>query len=95
MVRAVHDIGDSRRLRADFTDINGNATDPTTVTLTIREPDGTLVTKTDAELSNPQVGQWTFDYTITKPGRHIVRWEGTGALVTAEEAEFYARRKEA
>lgn len=92
---SAYDIGDERTLQVDFTDANGAAADPTTVTLNVREPDGTLVVKTGGELANPQVGRYTFAYTIAQGGRHVVRWEGTGAVVTAEESEFYARRKEA
>jgi hypothetical protein len=95
MTTTVYDIGDRRTLQVDFTDAAGTPAGPTAVTLTIREPDGTIVSKTGGELSNPQVGRYTFAYTIAKDGRHVVRWQGAGVVDTAEETEFYARRREA
>jgi hypothetical protein len=94
MVTAAYDIGDQRRLQADFTDANETAADPTAITLTILEPDGTEVTKAIGDLTSPQTGRWIYDYTITKPGRHVVRWDATATVITAEDTEFYARRKE-
>ena len=98
MTTEAKDIGDSIRLNATFTNIAGADTDPTAIVLTIREPDGVLVTKdypTPADITKDATGKFHFDFAITKAGRHIVNWEGTGAVATAEETEFYARRKEA
>jgi len=93
-----HDIGDLRRIPAAFTDFDGVATDPTEATIVIREPDGAIVTdNTAGAVVNDAAadGAFYYDFTITKAGRHVARWEGTGAVVTAGEVEFYARRKEA
>lgn len=95
MTTPAHDIGDQRRLTGSFTDLIGDPANPTTVTLTIREPDGTLISKTGGELTNPTVGTFTYDHTIAKPGRHVVRWVGTGDVVAAGENEFYARKTDA
>lgn len=95
MTTAAYDIGDQRRLQGDFVDVDGNPVDPTVVVLTIREPDGGLVSKTGVELGNPDIGSFTYDYTLTKPGRHVVNWAGTAGTVAAGEHELWARRKQA
>lgn len=99
MTTPVQDIGDVRTLSVVFTD---NATppvdtDPTAIVLTIKEPDGVIVTKdwpTPVDITRDDPGKFHFDFPITKAGRHIVNWTGTGAVATAPDEEFYARRKE-
>jgi hypothetical protein len=90
-----YDIGDKKRFSAAFTDINDAAADPTTVTVRIREPDGTVtayIYGTDVEVVKSAVGNYYVDVTFDQSGRHQVRWEGVGALVTAEQTEVYVRR---
>lgn len=98
MTTEAKDVGDSIRLNGPFTDIAGADADPTAIVLTIKEPDGGVVTKnwpTPADITKDGTGKFHFDFAITKAGRHIVNWTGTGAVATAAEQEFYARRKEA
>ena len=99
MTTEAKDIGDTIRLKATFTNIAGTDTDPTAIVLDIKEPDGVIVTKNGApaapDLTTTGTGLFHYDFAITKAGRHIVNWTGTGAVATAEEIEFYARRKEA
>ena len=98
MTTAVHDPGDLCRLTTTFTNIAGTPTDPTGITFSIRKPDGAVTTYvylTDAQLVRSTTGVYYVDFTITLPGRHVYRWSATGALVTAETDEFYARRNEA
>ena len=90
------DIGDLKTLKGAFIDDAGADADPTSIVLTIQEPDGTLVTENfPGNITNPGVGKYEFDFAITKAGRHVVNWTGIGAVATAAENEFYARRKEA
>lgn len=95
MTTPAYNIGAEKRLIGSFTDIADAPVDPTGITLSIREPDGVLVTKALVDLTPAGTGVYTYDYTIVKPGRHIVRWEGTAGTFAADEDEFYARRKEA
>jgi hypothetical protein len=96
MATPAHDIGDQRRITGRFTDIAGDPADPSNVTLTIREPDGTIITKTGGEISNPTVGTYHFDHTIAaKPGRCVYRWEGAGAVIASGENEFWVRHRNA
>ncbi len=92
------DVGDLKRLTAVITDVDAAAADPTELTLYIRLPDWTLVTKTwvaAAEVVRDSLGTFHFDYTIVQTGRHIVSWQATGAVVEVSTLEFYARRREA
>lgn len=98
MVVTAYDQNDTRRLSIAFTNIAAAATDPTTVTFIMREPDGVLTTYvyvTDAELVKLSTGNFYVDWPIAKPGRHTFRWIGTGSVAAAEAGEFFARRKEA
>ena len=88
--------GSQKRLTVTFTDINDTPVDPTAIALTIREPDGTLVTKAIGDLTKTGTGIYYYDHTIAdKPGRHVIHWQGTAGTFATFEQEFYARRKEA
>ena len=73
----------------------GTLTDPTVVTFTITEPDGTetaYINGTDAQNVKDSTGRYHVDWTITQAGRHFWKFAGTGALVQAEEDSFVALR---
>lgn len=96
MTTASYHIGDLRTLSVAFTDSNGAAFDPDTVTFKMTEPDGTTtsyVEGVDGEAVKDSVGNYHVDWTLAQAGRHHIRWEGTGALATAEPDEIYALRK--
>ena len=94
MTTTAVDIGDVKRLQATFKDVAGILTNPTAINLIIREPDGTEITKVIGDMTTPSTGVFYFDHTFTaKPGRHIVRWESTGGVATAERIEFWVRQK--
>jgi len=95
MTTPAYNIGAEKTLTGTFTDIAASPIDPTAITLTIREPDGVVITKALGDLIKTGAGVYTYDYTIAKPGRHVVRWEGTAGTFAADEDDFYARRKEA
>lgn len=82
---------------AAFTDISGAATDPTSVTLTVRKPDGTLLsygypTGTDGNLTKETTGRFYYDVAIDQNGLWHWRLSGEGAVVTSEEGVLYGRR---
>ena len=88
-----YDLGDTRRLSAVFTVAANSppATDPTTLTFKMREPDGTVtsyVEGTDAELVKDSTGNFHVDWLTAKAGRHVYRWIGTGAAAEADTGEF-------
>ena len=89
------DVGDSRRFSVAFTDINGTAADPSAITFKLVEPDGTETNYTyvtDAELVKDSTGVYHVDITFAQAGRHVIRFEGTGDVVSAEQSEVYIRR---
>ena len=98
MTTPAHDIGDLRRLAVLFKNLAGQPSDPTGIIFKIREPDDVLTTftfGTDVELVKSSVGSYHVDFTISKSGRHVWRFAGSGNLVATEEQDFYARRTEA
>ena len=88
-----YDLGDTRRLSAAF-NISANsptATDPTTLTFSMREADGTVtsyVEGTDAELVRDSLGNFHVDWLLAQVGRHRYRWIGTGTAAEADTGEF-------
>lgn len=97
MTTPAYDIGDTRRLSVQFSDVGGAPAAPTTVTFALREPDGDLTSYATpaAQIVNTGTGAYYVDWTITQAGRHVYRWNGTGAVSAVEQGEFYARRNEA
>lgn len=83
-----YEVGEPIRLTSRFEDVDGTATDPTTVTLTITAPDGTttIITSPAAALHNPSTGEWYYDLTPDAPGTWTYRFAGTGAVVAGESA---------
>jgi len=95
MTTPAYDLGDTRRLSAAFTVAANSptATDPTTLTFKMREPDGTItsyVKDTDSELVADSTGNFHVDWPIAQVGKHYYRWVGTGAAAEADTGEFEA-----
>lgn len=92
-----YDIGDVVRLTGTFT-VSGSATDPTTVSLLIRRPDGvktTLVYGTDVALEKTGTGAYRCDYDPVVSGVHWYRFFSTGTAKAAEEQSFTVKRANA
>lgn len=89
-------VGTGRTLTHTFKNSSNLAVDPTSVTLTIREPDGNEISKTGGELTHatasPPNGTYSFDHIFTKEGRTTVHWDGDGVEAAAQH-EFYVVRK--
>lgn len=71
--------------------VEGADTDPTSVTLTVQQPDGVLLIYgwpapgVSGTLTREAVGRFYADVTYTLAGNWDYRLEGTGAVVAAEE----------
>ena len=96
MAVPAYDLGDTRRLSAAFT-ITGNsppAVDPTSLTFSMREPDGTVTSyvygSSPASLIKDSTGNYHVDWLIAQVGKHYYRWIGTGAAAEADTDEFEA-----
>lgn len=83
-----YDVGDAATLKAKFTTAAGAAVDPTTVVLKVLDPDGTQSTPTP---TNPAVGEYEYVQSLTKAGKWLYRFEGTGAAVAAGAGHLIVR----
>ena len=102
-----HDIGDAVRLWCVFRDEVGVQAAPTTVTLTVRHPDGTVedvetLEAIEADLTAAQaatgqtledeVGVYKAVVTPDIDGWWLYKWSGAGAVVEQEPGWFAVRR---
>lgn len=86
---SLYNIGDLLRLQVTFTDINGSLADPTSITLKIKNPVGTVTTYTyPAQVLKSSTGVYYFDYAVVASGTHYFNWAGTGAYTAADEGSF-------
>lgn len=75
----------------------GTLTDPTTVTLTIRLPDGSQVVSAyggataAGTITKDATGLYHADYLPLTEGEHRWRWAGTGAAHAPDEGKFTIR----
>lgn len=83
-----YDTGDLVPLTFTFRDAAGTLTNPTTVALSIRDPDGVVTTPTP---TNASAGVYIHDLTPTKAGLWEYRVVGTGAVAEAGEGALWAR----
>lgn len=87
-----YDLSDTTRPTATFT-VDDVATDPTTVTLTVRSPDGTSTDYTygAAQITKDSTGVYYKDISLTQRGVWSFRFVGTGACAAAVEGTVTVR----
>lgn len=89
---AAYDKGQTVKLSTAFTDANGAAANPTTVTCKVEKPDGTETTYTSVStpaIANPTTGTYTLLIVADQSGMWSYRWEGTtGTTVAVDEQQF-------
>lgn len=87
------DIGDVVRISVSFA-VSGVYTDPTTVTLKVKDPSGTVDTYTYAlsQVTKSATGVYYKDLTIDEAGTWRYEWTGTGSCAAVEEGQVYARK---
>jgi hypothetical protein len=73
-----------------FADSAGTATDPTTVTLRVREPDGTTTSYTYAggDVTKAGAGDFYKDVSVDAAGVWAWEWVGTGTVAAAHSGAF-------
>lgn len=84
------------RISGAFT-VSDVATDPTAVTFKIKDPSSNITTYvygTDAEVVKASTGNYYVDYDVDEVGVWYFKWRGTGAVVAANESEFYVQETE-
>lgn len=87
-----YDKGDLVRISAAFTNVSSVATDPSTIVCRVRRPQGSITLYTygtDAALVKSGTGNYYVDLTTDQSGVWYYRFEGTGAVVQAEEDSFF------
>ena len=86
-------LGNRINIAVSFTDADGVAADPTTVTLYLKEHNATTETvyvyPTDAEITKDSVGEYHAVVEPTTTGWWLYRWTGEGAAVGATEGSFH------
>ena len=91
----IYDIGDRPTVTGTFTSSADALTDPTTVTVRVREPDGTetLYTSPVASIVNSSTGVWAFTFpaALDAAGDWYVRFRSTAGLLTAGEQKLVVR----
>lgn len=89
MALPAFDVADGVRATAAFQDLNGNPADPTTITLKVLDPAGTI---TEPPVFRTGTGSYYADFVLpNEPGSWSYRWEGTGDVQVAEEGKFTVR----
>lgn len=88
--------GNTVPLYGRFSNAAGAPTDPTTLVLRVKKPDGTLQVYRqptpgpgELALTKESTGVWYGDYAATIPGVTYFRWEVTGAVAGADEDYLY------
>lgn len=65
-------------LSVDFETLTPAPIDPSTVTLEVRKPDGTIANYTTCDFSNPSTGQFAIVISADQSGAWIYNWQGSG-----------------
>ncbi len=81
--------GDLVRISGEFRDLLGVLIDPSTVTLKVEKPAGTITTYTyPATVIRDALGKYHVDVNIDATKGWRYRWETTGTGQAAEEGQF-------
>lgn len=86
-----YDIGDVVRVTETFT-VNGTPTDPSTLTVKVKIPAGTITTYVygvDAQVVRSSAGVFYVDVTPATPGTYAVRFHGTGAAAPGADEQTF------
>lgn len=92
---ASFDIGDVVLIQTVVTTSAGVLVNPSEVLLYLAPPGGAVGTYTlsAGQVSNPSVGTFRYNGTVTSAGYHNVRWVGTGAADFADQSRYFARTR--
>ena len=86
----VHQPGETLRISAEIADSDGLAVDPTTVTISVEKPDGSLDV-TDAAMTKSATGSYYYDYAIASDEgsyHSAVKATGSTGRITIEPGNF-------
>lgn len=86
-----YELGAKSTLTGVFTDIDGMAMSPDTITVRVRRPSGGVDTYTGGDINVPEVGSAEIEITLDEVGFWFYRFEGTGNVVVPDESSLYVR----
>lgn len=81
------EVGEAITVEAEFVTA-GTLTDPTTVTLTLTDPSGTVSTVAQGSLTHTGTGKWAYTFTPSSIGVWIYRFDGTGTVLAGTTGYF-------
>lgn len=83
-------VGDAITLQASFTNSAGTATDPTDVTLQVKDPSGNtdLYTYSLAGLTKASTGVYTKSIALDEAGYWLYEWQGTGTIAKVDNGKI-------
>ena len=85
------DVGDVAYIVCTFTNAGGTLVDPTTITLYLQQPSGSVGTYTGGDIAHPATGTYTYNGTATEAVYWNVKWSGDGAAVAAQQGRYFVR----
>ncbi len=91
---ATYDIGDVAILVADYTDRNGDPTDPSSVSLVIKRPDRKVISfryGATTDITRSSTGHYEYRLDIAMAGTYHYRWSSTESGQSAGENSFEVR----
>ena len=80
-----YSLNDIVQMTATFTNLSGANVDPTTVTVTVKKPNGVEVTPS---VTHAGTGVYTAQVTVDTPGTWLWRAYGTGAAQAQQDGMF-------
>jgi hypothetical protein len=93
-----YDVGDEVKLKGEFSDADGTAQDPTTVTFAFLAPSASSATEyvygTDAEVIKEDTGIYYVNLAVDEAGVWRCRFYSTGTGRGAAEDYFHVREQE-
>ena len=88
------DVGDVAVVSGEFRNSSGSLADPTTVTVQVKTPDGTvtLYTYAGGAVTKDSTGLYHKNVTITAEGKWTLGMLGTGNVASAEHSTITVRQ---
>ncbi len=87
-----YDLNDAPTFRCEF-QVSSVDTDPTTVSLLVRKPDGTTTTYTySATITKDSTGNYSKQVTLDQRGIWYYAWTGTGTCVASATGTVTVRK---
>ena len=91
---AVYVAGSEAILSTAFRDVNGTLADPTTVSLTVKDPSGSVHTYGVGTgiVKDAGLGAYHYLLLLDEEGEWFYAWSGTGAVATVSQGSLVVRR---